>query len=185
MTSRWGKMETATDFIFLGSKSLQKVTVAMKLKKILTPWRKRYDKPRQHIIKQRCHFADKGPYSQSYVFFFPVFMYRCESWTTKKTEHWRIDASDPWCWRRHLRIPWTPEEPVNPKGNPLWIFTERTDAEAKAPVHWPPDVKSWLTGKDSDAGNDWDQEEKGATEVEMVGWQHRLNGHWIWANSGW
>ena len=62
---------------------------------------------------------------------------------------------------------------VNPKGNQSWTFTGRTDAEAEA----PPDVKSWLTGKDPDAGKDWRQEEKGTTEDEMAGWHHRLNGH--------
>ena len=66
---------------------------------------------------------------------------------------------------------------VNPKGNQPWIFLGRTDAEAEAPVLWPPDAKSWLTGKDPDAGKDWGQEEKGVTEDEMAGWHHRLNGH--------
>ena len=65
---------------------------------------------------------------------------------------------------------------VNPKWNQPWIFNGRTDAEAKAPVLWPPDAKSWLTGKDSDAGKDWGQEDKGMTEDEMVGWHHWLNG---------
>ena len=64
---------------------------------------------------------------------------------------------------------------VNPKGKQPWIFTGRTDAEA--PILWPPDVKSQLTGKDPDAGKDWGQEEKGTTEDEMVGWHHQLNGH--------
>ena len=66
-------------------------------------------------------------------------------------------------------------KPVNPKGNQSWIFVGRTDAEA--PILWPPDVKSWLTGKDPDAGKDWRQEEKGTTEDEMVGWHHWLDGH--------
>ena len=59
-------------------------------------------------------------------------------------------------------------KPVNPKGNQPWTFIGRTDAEAEAPVLWPSDWKRWLTGKDSDAGKDWDQEEKGAAEDEMV-----------------
>ena len=59
-------------------------------------------------------------------------------------------------------------KPVNPKGNQLWIFTGRTDAEAETPMIWPPDVKSWLAGKYSDAGKDWGQEEKGMTEDEML-----------------
>ena len=68
-------------------------------------------------------------------------------------------------------------KPVNPKGNQPWIFIGRTDAKTEAPVLWPPDVKSWLIGKDPDAGKDWRQEEKGMTEDEMVGWHHWLNGH--------
>ena len=77
-----------------------------------------------------------------------------------------------------LEVPLDSKEikPVNPKGNEPWIFTERTDAEAEAPVLWPQDAKGWLTGKDLDAGRDWGQEEKGMTEDEMVGWHHQLSG---------
>ena len=67
-------------------------------------------------------------------------------------------------------------KPVNPKGNQLWIFIGRTDAEAEAPILWPPDAKNGLTGKDPDAGKDWRQEDKRTTEDEMVGWHHQLNG---------
>ena len=67
-------------------------------------------------------------------------------------------------------------KPVNPKGNQSWIFIERTDAEAEAPIHWPPDTKNWLTGKDPDAEKDWRQEEKGITEDKMVAWYHWLKG---------
>ena len=65
----------------------------------------------------------------------------------------------------------------NPKGNQLWIFIGRTDAEAGAPILWPLDARNQLTVKDPDAGKDWRQEEKGMTEDEMVGWHHRLNGY--------
>ena len=68
-------------------------------------------------------------------------------------------------------------KPINPKGNQSWIFIGRTDAEAEAPVLWPPDTKNWPIGKDLDAGKDWRQEEKGMTKDEMVGWHHCLNGH--------
>ena len=68
-------------------------------------------------------------------------------------------------------------QPVHPKGDQSWVFIGRTDAKAETPVLWPPHAKSGLTGKDSDAGRDWGQEEKGMTEDEMVGWHHRLNGH--------
>ena len=72
---------------------------------MLTPWKKSYDQPRQHIKKQRHHFAFEGIYSQAMVFL--VVMYGCESWTIQKAEHWRINAFELWCWRRFLRVPWT------------------------------------------------------------------------------
>ena len=75
-------------------------------------------------------------------------------------------------------------KPVNPKGNQPWIVSGRTNAEAEASVLWPPDGKSWLTGKDSDAGKDWGQEEKGTIEDEIVGWHHQLNGHEFEQTSG-
>ena len=67
--------------------------------------------------------------------------------------------------------------PVHPKGNQLWIFTGRIDAEVEALILWPPDVKSWLTGKDLDVGKDWRQEEKGTAEDEKIGWHHWLKGY--------
>ena len=66
---------------------------------------------------------------------------------------------------------------VHPKGDQSWVFIGRTDAEAETPILWLPHVKSWLIGKDPDAGRDWGQEEKGMTEDEMAGWRHRLDGH--------
>ena len=88
---------------------------------------------------------------------FPAVMYGCESWTVKKAEHWRIDAFEPWCWRRLLRVPWTLKEihPVHSKGDQSWVFLGRNDAKAETPVLWPSHVKSWLIGKDPDAGRDW------------------------------
>ena len=68
-------------------------------------------------------------------------------------------------------------QPVHPKGDQSWVFIGRTDAEAETLILWPPDTKSWLIGKDSDAGTDWGREEKGTTEDEMAGWHHRLDGH--------
>ena len=66
---------------------------------------------------------------------------------------------------------------VHPKGNQSWVLIGRTDVEAKAPILGPPDVNSWLIGKDPDAGKDWGQEDKGTTQDEMVGWHHWLDGH--------
>ena len=107
---------------------------------------------------------------------FPVVLYGCESRTIKKAECWRIDAFKLWC-QRSLESPLDSKEikPVSPKGNQPWIFIGRTVAEA--PILWPPDVTSWLIGKDPDAGKDWGQEEKGTTVDEMVEWHHWLNGH--------
>jgi len=68
-------------------------------------------------------------------------------------------------------------QPVHPKEDQSWVFFGRTDVEAETPILWPPDVKSWLIGKDPGAGKDWGQEEKGTTEDEMVGWHHWLDGH--------
>ena len=73
---------------------------------------------------------------------------------------------------------------VHPKGNQSWIFIGRTAAKAETPVLWPPHAKRWLIGKDSDAGRDWGQEEKGMTEDEMIGWHHRPNGHEFECTSG-
>ena len=83
-----------------------------------------------------------------------------------------------WCWRR-LESPLDCKEvqPVHPKGDESWVFIGRANAKAETPVFWPPHVKSWLIGKDPDAGRDWGQEEKGTTEDEMAGWHHWLDAH--------
>ena len=104
---------------------------------------------------------------------FPVVMYGCESWTVKKAERRRSDAFELWCWRRLLRAPWTARRSNQ---SILKNFFGRNDANAETPVLWLPHAKSWLIGKDSDAGRTWGQEEKGTTEDEMAEWHHRLDG---------
>ena len=144
---------------------------------ILAAWKKSYDKTSQHIKKQRCYFADKGPSSQSYVFSSShvwIWELDCkESWVPKNWFFWTVVLE------KTLESPLDCKkiQPVHPKGNQSWIFTGRTDAEAETPILWWPDVKNWLTGKDPDCGKDWRREEKGMTENEMVGWHHWLNGH--------
>ena len=135
---------------------------------------KSYDKPRQRIKKQRHTLPTKIHRVKAAVF--PVVMYRCESWTTKKFECQRTDAFKLWCWRLLSLLDSQEIKPVDPKGSQPWIFVGRTDAEAEAPVLWPPNAKSQLIGKDPDAGKDWGQEEKGATEDETVEWPLWLNG---------
>ena len=102
---------------------------------------------------------------------------------------WELDCQESWAqknwcfWTAVLEK--TLESPleykeiqlVHPKGDQSWVFIGRTDAEAETPILWLPDVKSWLTGKDLDAGRDWGQEEKGITEDEIAGWHHQLDGH--------
>ena len=107
---------------------------------------------------------------------FPVVMYQCESWTIKKAECLGIDAFELWCWRRLLRVPWTARRSNQSKRRSVLGVLGRNDAKVVTPVLWPAHVKSWLIGKDSDAGRDWGQE-KGTTEDEMAGWHHWLNGH--------
>ena len=96
-----------------------------------------------------------------------------ESWAPKNWCFWTVVLE------KTLESPLGCKEiqPVHPKGDQSWVFIGRTDAEAEAPILWPPDVKSWLIWKDPDAGKDWGQEEKGTTEDEVVGWHHGLDGH--------
>ena len=160
-------METVTDFIFLGSKITVNGERCLLLgRKVMTNL--------DSILKIRdMTFSTKVCLVKAMVF--PVVIYGCESWTIKKTECWRIDAFELWCWRRVLRVPWTARR--SNQSILKEISPQRTDAEAETPILWPPDVKYWLIWKDPDAGKDWRQEEKGTTEDEMVGWHHRLNGH--------
>ena len=144
---------------------------------MLTPWTESYDQSRQHIQKQRHHFANKDLSSQGYgVSSCHVWMWELdceESWTPKNWCFWTVLLE------KTLEIPLGSKEikPVNPKGNQFRIFIGKTDAEAETPIVWPSDANSWIIRKDPDAGKDWRREEKGTTEDEMVGWHHSLNGH--------
>ena len=145
--------------------------------KTLAPWKKSYDQPGQHIKNQRHYFAGKDLFSQTIVFL--VVMCGCESWTTKKAECPRIDAFELWCWRRLLRVPCTARrsnqsilKKINP-GYSLAVLMVKLKLHTLATWF----LKNWLIRKDSDAGNDWRQEEKRAPEDETVGWHHWLDGH--------
>ena len=147
----------------------------MKLKDACS-WKKNYKQPRQHIKKQRHYFANKGPSSQSYGFSSShVWMWGLdykESWVSKNWCFWTVML------KKTLESPLECKEskPVHLKGNQSWIFIGRTDAEAETPIVWSPDAKNWLIWKDSDAGKDWMQKEKGMTEDKTVEWHHWLNG---------
>jgi len=151
---------------------------------MFAPWKNSYVKPKQCFKKQRHHFANKGPYSQSYGFSSShVWMWELdhkEGWTLKNWHFWNVVLD------KTLESPLVSKEikPVNPKGNQPWIFIGRTDAEAEAPIIWPSDAKSWLTEK-----NTWCWEKLGARgEVGSRGWDGWMVSPtqctWVWANSG-
>ena len=124
---------------FLGLQNHCRWWLHSRNEKMLAPWKKSYDEPRQHTKKQRHYFADQVHLVKAMIF--PAGMYGCESWTIKKVECWRIDAFELWCWRR-LLSPLDSKEikPVSPNGNQPWILIGRTDAEA--PVRRTPDAKN-------------------------------------------
>ena len=100
-----------------------------------------------------------------------------ESWAPKNRCFWTVVLE------KTLESPLDFKEiqPVHPKGDQSWVFIGRTAAEVETTILWPPDEKSWLVGKDPDAGKDWGQEERGTAENEVVGWHHRLDGHeFVW-----
>ena len=170
MGKQWKQCQT---LFFWAPKSLQMVTAAMKLKDTYSLEGKLW----QHIQKQRHYFANKGPSSQGYGFSNDhVWMWELdykESWALRNWCFWTVVLE------KTLESPLDYKEiqTVLPKGDQSWVFIGRIDVEAETPILWPPDAKSWLSGKDPDAGRDWEQEEKGMTEDEVVGWHHWLNGH--------
>ena len=170
-------METVREFIFLGSKVTADGDSSHEIKRRLLLGRKTMINLDSILKSRDVTLSTKVCLVKDMVF--PVVMYGCESWTIKKAEHWRIDAFELWCWRRLLKSPLDCKEIqlVHSEGDQPWDFFGRNDAEPEIPVLWPPHAKSWLIGKDPDAGKDWRWEEKGTTEVEMVGWHHQLNGH--------
>ena len=151
---------------------------------MLAPWKKSYDKPRRYIKKQRHYFANKGPSSQGYGFSSGhVWMLELdyeESWAPKNWCFWTVVLE------KTLESPLDCKEiqPVHPKGDQSWMFIGRTEVEAETPILWPPHMKSWLNGKDPDAGKDWGQEEKGL-DRGWDGWMASpTQCTWIWVNSG-
>ena len=159
---------------FWAPKSLHMVIRAMKLKD--TPWKESYDQSRQHIKKQRCYFANKGPSSQGYGFSSShVWMWELnykESWAPKNWSFWTVVLEK----TLESLLDCKEIQPVHPKGDQSWVFIGGTNVEAESPILWPSDVKSQSIWKDPNAGKDWGQE-KGITEDQMVGWHHQLNGH--------
>ena len=168
-------VETVGDFIFLGSKITVDGDCSHEIKRCLLLGRKVMTYL-DSILKSRHYFVNKVPSSQGYGFSSShVWMWELdykESWPLKNWCFWTLVLE------KTLESPLDIKvmKPVHPKGDQSWVFIGRTDAEAETPILWPSDVKSWLICKAPEAGKDWGQEEKEATEDEMVGWHHRLNG---------
>ena len=168
------KMETVTKFVFLGSKTTADGDWSHEIKRLLLLGRKAMTN-RQCIKKQRHHFANTGLYSQSYGF------------SSSCVQMWKLDHKEGWVPKRWcfqtvvlektLECPLDSREikPFKPKGNQSWTFIGRTDAEAEAPIFWPPYGKNGFIVKDPDAGKDWEQE-KWVAENVMIGWPHQLYG---------
>ena len=153
LTFNGEKVETVTEFIFLGFKITVDGDCNHKIKRHLLLGRKAMTNLDSALKSRDISLPTKVRLVKAMVF--PVVVYRLERWTIKKAERQRTEAFEPWCWRRLLRVPWTPRrsnqsilEEINPE------CIGRTDADAEAPILWPPDGKSRLTGKDPDAGKD-------------------------------
>ena len=147
MGKQWKQLETVRDFILFGSKITEDGDSSFEMKKTLVPWKTIYDQPRQQVKKQRHCFAKKGPSSQSYGFS-SSYVWK---WDLDCKESWALKN---WCFwtvvlEKTLESPLDCKEinTVIPQGNQSWVFTENTDAEAEAPILWPPEV-NWLIGKD-------------------------------------
>ena len=166
----WGKCGNSDRFyfIFLGSKITTDGGCSHETKRCLLLGRKGMTNLDSVLKRRDITLPTKVHIVKATVF--PVIIYGCESWTIRKAECWRIDTFELQCWRRLLRGPsYYKIKQVHPKRNQPWIFIERNDAEAEAPILWPLGVKGQLIGKDPDAGKDWGQEEKGVTKDEIVG----------------
>ena len=178
MEKQWKEWQTLFSW---APKSLGMVAEAMKLKRHLLLGRKTMTNL-DSLLKKRHRFAYKGPYGQSYGFS----RSHVQMWELDHKEGWALKN---WCFQtvvleKTLESPLDYKyiKPVNTKENQPWIFIGKIDSEAEAPILWPLDEKSWLTGKDLDAGKDWGQEEKGAT---WHGWMaSSTQWTWVWANSG-
>ena len=170
-------VETVSDFIFWGSKITADGDCSHEIKRRLLLGRKVMTnldsilRSRDITLSTKVHLVKAFGFSSSQVWM------------------WELDYKEScvprnWCFwtvvlEKTLESPLGSKEiqPVHPKGDQSWVCIGRTDAEAETPKLWPPDVKSWLIGKDPDAGRDWGQEEKGTTDDEMAGWHHQLDGY--------
>ena len=169
-------METVSDFILERPKITADGDCSHEIKRCLLLGRKVMTNLDSIFKSRDTTFANKGPSSQGYIFSSGhIWMWELdceESWALKNWCFWTVVLE------KTLESPldFKKVQPVHLEGDQSWVFIGRTDVEAETPILWPPDLKSWLIGKDPDAGKDWGQE-NGTTEDELVGWHHWLNGH--------
>ena len=168
--------ETVSDFIFWGFKITEDGKCRHEIKRRLLLGRKVMTNLDTIFKSRDITSPTKVLLVKAMVF--PVVIYGCESWTVKKAEHQRIATFELWCWRRFLRVPWTrrSNQSILKEISPRWSLEGMMLKLKLQYFGWPPHAKSWLIGKDSHAGRDWGQEEKGRTEDEMAGWHHWLDG---------
>ena len=155
MANRWGNSGNSERLYFCGLQNHCRWWLHHEIKRRLLLGRKAMTNLDNLLKRREITLPTMAGLVKAMVF--PVVMYGCESWTIKKTEWWRTDAFELWCWKRLLRVPWTASwfQPANPEGDQLWIFIGRTDADIETPILWPPDTKGWVIWKDPDAGKDW------------------------------
>ena len=175
-------METMIDFLFLGSKITADGDCSQEIKRCLFLGRKAMTNLDSILKSWDITLPAKICLVKSMVF--PVVLCGCASWTIKKSECWRTDAFQLWCWRRLLRVPWIvrrSNQSILKEISPEYTL-EGLMLKAEAPDLWPPDAKNWLIGKNPDAGKDWWQKEKG-----MRGWDGWMASQtrwtWVWASS--
>ena len=176
MGSRQGNSRNSVRLYFWGSKITADGDCSHEIKRRLLLWRKVMTNLDSILKSRDITLPTKVRIVKAMVF--PVVMYGCEldceeSWVPKNWYFWTVVLE------KTLESPLDCKEiqPVHPKGDQSWVFIGRTDAEAETRVLWPPHAKSWLIGKDPDAGWDWGQEKKEMTEDVMDGWHHQLDGH--------
>ena len=176
MGNRWETVETVADFILGASKITADVDCSHEIKGCFILGRKVMTNLDSILKRRDITLSTKVCLVKAMVF--PVVMYECKSWTIKKGKCWRIDAFEPCCWRRLLRVPWTARrssqsilKEISPEYS-LEGLMLKLKLQYFGHLMWRADSL-----EDLDAGKDWGQEEKGPTEDERVGWHHRLNGH--------
>ena len=169
-------VETVANFILGDSKITADGDCSHEIKRCLFLGRKVVTNLDSILQSRDITLFNKGPSSQGYGFSSShVWMWELdykESWALKNWCFWTVVLEKTF----ESSLDCEEIQPVHPERDQSWVLIGRTDAEAKTPILWPPDMKNWLIWKDPDAGKDWWQEEKGITEDELAGWHHRLNG---------